>query len=432
MWVDLLGAASWPVCGKQVTCSTASTDGYEHTNLVGDPDQRAVGFLAASFARPPVSVTFEFCTDVDIERVLVDPRVLSHATQTVTVAASRSSLCDTAGWDFVGKVDGNTGQTGQGPVPHLCLLNQHYQQSGASGVSEPKDRVGPRPSRPHTVVCHFKSGSVLKHLRCLRLTVTRCSRSSIPALKQVCIFGQPSNRAVRQRVAAKRGEALHHEPRVLGSGVLVPKFVSLFGGSSDGDNVQDTEVWPVVPSSSSRKRSRPTDTHHHQRHEVRHANGGSQSAAADVFCIPDTFVDAITYELMARPVTLPCRKVIDSSTLARHFANSMTDPFTGVAMTEEDAVPHVTLKEQIDRFRLTHQGALAASAAQNHSAARHRNLAEPFSGAGYRLGGSGTTDRSRATSRRLKQSAEAAASPNLACPPATPSLIHKRPRAKPD
>ena len=55
---------------------------------------------------------------------------------------------------------------------------------------------------------------------------------------------------------------------------------------------------------------------------------------------------------MQSPVVLPSGKVVDLSTLRRHLAESCTDPFSGSPMTEIDAMPHPTLKAEIDRRRV--------------------------------------------------------------------------------
>lgn len=55
---------------------------------------------------------------------------------------------------------------------------------------------------------------------------------------------------------------------------------------------------------------------------------------------------------MESPVVLPSGKVIDLSTLRRHLSENCTDPFSGSPMTEADALPHPTLKAEIDRRRV--------------------------------------------------------------------------------
>lgn len=75
--------------------------------------------------------------------------------------------------------------------------------------------------------------------------------------------------------------------------------------------------------------------------------------------IPDEFLDAITYEIMALPMVLPSGKIIDSSTLMKHTENEEkwgrmpSDPFTGQSYTEtRKPILDVHLKSQIDSFLL--------------------------------------------------------------------------------
>lgn len=75
--------------------------------------------------------------------------------------------------------------------------------------------------------------------------------------------------------------------------------------------------------------------------------------------IPEEFLDAITYEIMALPMVLPSGKIIDSSTLVKHTENEEkwgrlpSDPFTGQPYTEaRKPVLDVHLKSQIDSFLL--------------------------------------------------------------------------------
>jgi hypothetical protein len=116
--------------------------------------------------------------------------------------------------------------------------------------------------------------------------------------------------------------------------------------------------------------------------------------------LPPRFVDPLTDELMRTPVILPSGHRIDATSLSRHMASSLTDPFTGVALTSDaDTIVDVTLQAEIRTWIALHPDAAddattprdddaslrrAAGAA---SAKRARSPSETgFRSAGYRLG----------------------------------------------
>lgn len=75
--------------------------------------------------------------------------------------------------------------------------------------------------------------------------------------------------------------------------------------------------------------------------------------------IPESFLDIITYEIMAIPMVLPSGKTIDNSTLLKHMEHEgkwgrvASDPFTGQPFTDSrKPVLDVHLKSQIDLFLL--------------------------------------------------------------------------------
>lgn len=75
--------------------------------------------------------------------------------------------------------------------------------------------------------------------------------------------------------------------------------------------------------------------------------------------LPDDFIDELTFEVMALPMTLPSGKTIDQDTLEKHIENERSfgrkpcDPFTGLKFTEtRKPVLNVALKSRIDMFLL--------------------------------------------------------------------------------
>ncbi|PIL22469.1 hypothetical protein GSI_15157 [Ganoderma sinense ZZ0214-1] len=74
-------------------------------------------------------------------------------------------------------------------------------------------------------------------------------------------------------------------------------------------------------------------------------------AEEDLGEIPDEFLDPLMYTLMRDPVTLPSsRAVVDRSTIKSHLLSDTKDPFNRVALTLEEVIPNLELKQRIDAF----------------------------------------------------------------------------------
>ncbi|XP_076240769.1 uncharacterized protein LOC143183182 isoform X2 [Calliopsis andreniformis] len=80
--------------------------------------------------------------------------------------------------------------------------------------------------------------------------------------------------------------------------------------------------------------------------------------------IPESFLDAITWEIMTQPILLPSGKIIDQSTLQKHeetealWGRSLTDPFTGMPFSvDRKPVIASALKVRIDKFLLENSNA---------------------------------------------------------------------------
>lgn len=91
----------------------------------------------------------------------------------------------------------------------------------------------------------------------------------------------------------------------------------------------------------------------------------SKEATSDTqeldFEIPEEFKDALTYEVMSLPMTLPSGSTVDKSTLEKFIENEAVmgrhpcDPFTGLKFTDErKPTLNVALKSRIDMFLTKH------------------------------------------------------------------------------
>ncbi|KAF5027783.1 hypothetical protein F66182_114 [Fusarium sp. NRRL 66182] len=74
-------------------------------------------------------------------------------------------------------------------------------------------------------------------------------------------------------------------------------------------------------------------------------------AEVDLGDIPPEFEDPIMGDLMKDPVLLPSKHIVDRSTIVQHLLSDPKDPFTRQAMSIEDAIPQVELKEKIEKWR---------------------------------------------------------------------------------
>ena len=66
---------------------------------------------------------------------------------------------------------------------------------------------------------------------------------------------------------------------------------------------------------------------------------------------PDEYLDEIMFNVMSDPVRLPdSGKIVDRSTIARHFLSDQNDPFTRAPLTMEQVEPLDDLKMAIQAW----------------------------------------------------------------------------------
>lgn len=88
---------------------------------------------------------------------------------------------------------------------------------------------------------------------------------------------------------------------------------------------------------------------------------GGNSQHQESFDVPEEFKDALTYEIMAIPMTLPSGSTIDKSTLEKFIENEASygrhpsDPFTGLKFNQSrKPVLNIALKSRIDMYLIKH------------------------------------------------------------------------------
>ncbi|MES1902447.1 MAG: Ubiquitin conjugation factor E4 B [Paramarteilia canceri] len=65
---------------------------------------------------------------------------------------------------------------------------------------------------------------------------------------------------------------------------------------------------------------------------------------------PEKYLDPLTYSLMKDPVKLPTGTIMDKTVIVQHLLNSQSDPFTRMPLSEEELVPDLKLKEEIEEW----------------------------------------------------------------------------------
>lgn len=286
-----------------VKSSCVSRDGYEVDNLISsDFCKKQKGFLAESFIKPPVTLTFEFVCDVEINYLVIQSKVgaqKSAGLEIFTVAKL--------------DIDSVVGQDTQlNSVASGIIRNEEI------GFVFYKHGYDIRKKMPASnfLMRTFKSYRNLV-TRVLTIKIFKTYGSSIPALQKVEVWGRPNSKC--------------------------PKNII--------DNVYD--CWKQQCSQTFQE---SVDA------QMRlHNESNNKNKCCDVYCvdfkIPDEFMDPITCEIMVLPVILPCGKAVDKFTLEKHNENeshwgrSPSDPFTGIQFSETNKpVIASDLKARIDKF----------------------------------------------------------------------------------
>lgn len=336
-------------------CAVASTaealsDGYAASNITS-PGCTA-GFVAAHFIKAPVTLTIHLGTRCTVARIVICPRQHStHRPAVITVSGCHTPGSDRADrWVTFGDI-----------APReacLCVDFPRFSQSHAPVQLWQDVALPPEAVRARVVEVHRP----IRAVSAIKLCIQRTIGSSIPSIGRVFVFGEP----VEAGSPAKAPRLVSAPPTktLFGGG-------SILGGDTDNDDTDDNDasVAGVAPDDglSNRKRAAATDT---------------VEAAFDVDAPPSRFVDPLTDELMTTPVILPSGNRIDASSLARHLSTSMTDPFTGVTLTDADSILDLNLKEEIDTYRAAHHHPTPAATQKRPRPAHELG----FSAVGYRLG----------------------------------------------
>nr|XP_012223033.1 PREDICTED: RING finger protein 37 [Linepithema humile]XP_012223034.1 PREDICTED: RING finger protein 37 [Linepithema humile] len=284
-----------PRLRPEIKCSTISTEGYEVTNLI---DNSCKGFLAYSCIKPPIHIDITFLCNIWINHILIWPSVGSQKSSGFQLYCKNTS-------------DKNTSYT---------LLSSGFLNPCDTGLLfYPADIDAEKISTPANFLKRYIKIS-MQHLtayaQVLRITICK-TENSVPALGKIEVWGTVSPRCGRDVAASAYSLWVKHQTAL---------------------------ALPVV--------ERKTD--------ITSANVTSNRQEDQaIFEVPESFLDAITWELMTQPITLPSGKVIDQTTLEKHGQNEaiwgrpLSDPFTCIPFNEHrKPVMATALKSRIDKFLL--------------------------------------------------------------------------------
>lgn len=284
---------------ESVICNKPSCEGYDVKNLISNKFvDKSKGFLAERFITPPVIITFQFKSSVNIQYIVVNCKVGAQKTSGIEI------LCQP-------KIDSEYVSLGSGVLDDnkYGLVFHRYDKTV-------NDKFGEQ-----YLLRTFKPRSYLSlsSVRKLQIKIFRTSGTSVPAISKVEFWGIPHNveqLSKQENKICKAEKSNHVDLR--------------------------NELNPSADLSISSRKS----------------NNLSATLKCQQFVsIPEDFVDPITYDVMTLPVIMPSGKIIDNSTLEsyekaeRLWGRGPNDPFTGVPFTDSNKpVAATDLKARIDQY----------------------------------------------------------------------------------
>ncbi|KAF7401161.1 hypothetical protein HZH68_006981 [Vespula germanica] len=296
---DVLMNFCAPCLQPTVTCDTISTEGYDVTNLIQDPCN---GFLAYSCIKPPVQIDFTFLCNIQIHHICIWP----------SVGSQKSS-----GFQIYAKTVNNNTMS-------YTLLSSGCLNANNTGVLFYAANVNPAniSIAPNFLQRYIKGSTrnIVSQTKSLRICIFK-TQNSVPALGKIEVWGSVSPKSSKDIIAS---------------------IDALWSAS------QTSVCLPTINHRSNISTVNIKDT------DVQNKNKAKTSLE-----IPDSFLDAITCEIMTQPILLPSGKTIDQTTLEKHgesealWGRSISDPFTGLPFNENrKPIMATTLKIRIDKFLL--------------------------------------------------------------------------------
>ncbi|XP_020369330.1 RING finger protein 37 isoform X2 [Rhincodon typus] len=375
-----------PHFSPRIQCNKVCADGFEVSNLISaDPVKRKCGFRAEYFIKPPVHVTISFPFNMELCKIDIDVSANLQNSSRLDIYTCATSNKDMT-WNGV--------STPSSPLADQTFSdNDVFTLVGKATLKNQnkvsfrhkafKSRAPFHEFTEHSAVADGtfvqdlwnKGQFSLTNINHLRICISYVSGGSLPCLRRVDIWGQPSRSCPREVI-----ESAFKVYQKYKAGQSVPLVTQKNVSVTQSNETQRDSLQPDVNGSS-----------------VAHGN------------VPEEFLDPITSEIMVLPTLLPCGKVIDQSTLDKYNQCEATwgrlpnDPFTNVPFSRNSKpIPHSTLKARLDYFLLhttipdravvgrTHVGFVASSAVKRKSDSPQGVITNPTS-EGLNVGISGNS-----------------------------------------
>ena len=287
----------------KVNGDTAFEDNFGPENLlVNDLTLKKKGCQAASFVRPPISITFEFKNSLKI----------SH----IEFNCHKNSIIEISGSGEDRNLEVLSRVRPQKSDQNITIKNYFFP--GNSVLPSQRLDTEFRLSSPR------QNRTLLKDIKFLQITVQRTRNSSAVRLSDLKIFGTSC------KSDAARWQKIHRNSVEKRNDTFLKFF-----------NSENPQVEVPKPK---------TET---------------QASFDAVEDIPNEFLDGLTFELMHVPMVLPSGQIVDKKTIDTHDQNERShgrlpnDPFTGKPYTD-NLRPRLdtVLKSRIDSFCIKRSGSL--------------------------------------------------------------------------
>ncbi|EDO47711.1 predicted protein, partial [Nematostella vectensis] len=307
----------------RLQCSSVCCDGYSPNNLISENwRERSQGFLAAHFVKPPVDLLFQIPFPVNIESVLIKPKVGSQISCGIDVFVAGIVPVNQPSQKRKSRNTKQNDTVGTEPDPGRKSICRSYDTEGRALIMRNRRFQERAPIKGTTSMDggetserDFFHTHSLYYVTHVVVRVWRVVRSSVPAIGKVDIFGQVSASC---------------------SPTIVQQVIDIQNKAQEQSQQQST--CSLVEDLKN-----------------------TMVSKNELECgIPAEFLDPITCILMTVPILLPSGENVDSSTLDKHieaerqWGRLPSDPFTGVLLNDSyKPVPNAALKARIDKYILT-------------------------------------------------------------------------------
>lgn len=286
-----------PMFDTKVKCSCTVDDFHGVENLISNDKQKwNRGFMAYRVVKPPVELEFQLCSCIELMSIKIWPQIDS---------------LKSIGFEIYIKCDSVHSEHRK--------VGSHFnlQKNGIEFVTDSMITDNTLSTMNFAVIPFYPSTrNILRKVNSIKLIIKQTAKC-VPVIKRIEVWGKISKFATQQQQQHVYG-AIRREAELIECAKLKEKENEVEESNCTSGDINHTES-----------------------------------------SIPEAFLDAITFELMALPMVLPSGKIIDSSTLLKHteheekWGRVPSDPFTGRPYTDSrKPVLDVHLKSQIDSFLL--------------------------------------------------------------------------------